>query len=125
MLYYTILHCTTPGAGKLFGVQLNDGHSKLGAEDGLMFGSVHSAMALEFIHWLQKVKFDGHIYFDTFPRNEDPVREAEYNIRKVKQLWKRAAAVRKAGIDALLAKHDAMGSLELLERLETASGAGA
>ena len=42
-------------AGKLFGVQLNDGHAKLGAEDGLMFGSVHSAMALEFVYWLHKV----------------------------------------------------------------------
>ena len=25
--------------GKLFGVQLNDGYTRLGAEDGLMFGS--------------------------------------------------------------------------------------
>ena len=32
--------------GKLFGVHLNDGHSKLGAEDGLMFGTVHSSMCL-------------------------------------------------------------------------------
>lgn len=60
-------------AGKLFGVQLNDGHPKLAAEDGLMFGSVHGTMALEFMRWLQRVGFDGHIYFDTFPRNEDPV----------------------------------------------------
>ena len=105
-------------AGKLFGVQLNDGHSKLGAEDGLMFGSVHGHLALEFIRWLQKVRFDGHIYFDTFPRNEDPVREAEYNIRRVKALWAQAARLTKAGIDALSAKHDALGALELFEKLE-------
>jgi len=105
-------------AGKLFGVQLNDGHPKMGAEDGLMFGSVHGAMALEFIHWLQKVRFDGHIYFDTFPRNEDPVREAEFNIRRVKAMWAHAAKLEQAGIDGLLAKHDAMGALELIhERL--------
>jgi len=106
------------GAGKLFGVQCNDGHAKLGAEDGLMFGSVHSYGALEFIRWLQKVRFDGHIYFDTFPRNEDPVREAEYNIRRVKALWAKAARLTDAGIDELLAKHDAMGALELLEKLD-------
>ena len=105
-------------AGKLFGVQLNDGHSKLGAEDGLMFGSVHPHLALEFIRWLQKVRFDGHIYFDTFPRNEDPVREAEYNIRRVKALWAQAAQLTKAGIDAVSAKHDALGALELFEKLE-------
>lgn len=105
-------------AGKLFGIQLNDGHAKLGAEDGLMFGSVHSLGALELIRWLQRVKFDGHIYFDTFPRNEDPVRECEYNIRRVKALWAKAATLTRAGIDEMLSKHDAMGALELLERLE-------
>ena len=104
-------------AGKLFGVQLNDGHSKLGAEDGLMFGAVHGHMALEFIRWLQRVRFDGHIYFDTFPRNEDPVREAAYNIRRVKALWKQASELEKEGLDARLQAHDAMGALELLERL--------
>jgi len=40
---------------KLFAVQLNDGYQRLGAEDGLMFGSVHPAMALEFCLWLRRV----------------------------------------------------------------------
>ncbi len=39
----------------------------------MMFGSVHTNMALELVYWLQRVKFDGRVYFDTFPRNEDPV----------------------------------------------------
>ncbi len=123
-----------------------------------MFGSVHEGMALEFVRWLQKVRFDGHIYFDTFPRNEvrhppslapqwdphphpqpvhsgvvirwptdptrlgppqDPVREAEYNIRRVKALWKRAATLTAAGVDELAKHHDAMGALELMERVQT------
>ena len=107
------------GRGKLFGVQCNDGYGRLGAEDGLMFGSVHSNLALEFVRWLQKVRFDGHIYFDTFPRNEDPVREAKYNIRRVKALWKQASRLTAAGLDTHLAKHDAMGALELMERMES------
>ena len=59
---------------KLFGVQCNDGYGRLGAEDGLMFGSVNPRMALEFCLWLQKVGYDGHIYFDTFPgRKRSPL----------------------------------------------------
>lgn len=64
-----------------------------------------------------QTKYDGHLYYDTFPRNEDPVREAEYNIRRTKALWKKAEQLSEAGIDELLAKHDAMGSLELQEKL--------
>jgi xylose isomerase len=101
--------------GKLFGIQLNDGTTRLAAEDGLMFGSVHPLMALEFVLWLQKTNFKGHVYFDTFPRNEDPVREAEFNIRRFKALWARASRLSAHGIDELLKAHDAMSMLELLE----------
>jgi hypothetical protein len=118
-------------------MQLGDGHSRLGAEDGLALGSVHAAGALETVLWLRKMNYSGVVYFDTFPRNEDPVREAEFNIRRFKSLWERAGrlldgtvggsvarggeAGRRGGggggIDALLARHDAMGSQELLEQL--------
>eukprot|EP01041_Mallomonas_annulata_P006621 gene6621-13411_t len=76
------------GESKLFGVQLGDGYGRLGAEDGLLFGSVHEKAALEFVLWLIKTNYKGHIYFDTFPRNEDPVRECEYNIRQFKRMYK-------------------------------------
>mmetsp|Transcript_8911 Transcript_8911/g.17438 ORF Transcript_8911/g.17438 Transcript_8911/m.17438 type:complete len:145 (+) Transcript_8911:167-601(+) len=99
--------------GKLFGMQLNDGYQRLGAEDGLMFGSVHPRMAIELVYWLRKTKYAGHIYFDTFPRNEDPVKEAEYNIRKFKTMWARAVRLEHEGVDRLLARHDAVASLEL------------
>ena len=104
--------------GKLFGVQLNDGYTRLGAEDGLAFGSVHPLLALEFIATLQKYNYDGHLYFDTFPRNEDPVRECEYNIRRCEALWAAAERLRAEGaLDALTARQDAMGVLELIERV--------
>lgn len=57
---------SAPGAGLR-----NDGHSRLGAEDGLVFGSVHPTMALELVVWLKRVEYQGAIYFDTFPHNED------------------------------------------------------
>jgi sugar phosphate isomerase/epimerase len=105
-------------AGKLFGLQLNDAHVKLGAEDGLAFGSVNPLMALEVVRWLQRVNYSGHIYFDTFPVNEDPVWEAEYNIRRFKALWARAFRLREAGVDEFGRAHDAMGALGLLEEDE-------
>ena len=47
--------------GKLFGIQLNDGYTRLAAEDGLMFGSVHPGMALEIMYQLRRIGFDGHL----------------------------------------------------------------
>lgn len=102
-------------AGKLFGMQLNDAHVKLGAEDGLAFGAVNAAMSLELVRWLQRANYSGHIYFDTFPVNEDPVREAEYNIRRFNALWVKAARLAEAGIDSFADTHDAMAVLEALE----------
>lgn len=102
--------------GKLFGVQLNDGYQRIGAEDGLIFGSVHPLMAREFIYWLRRSAFGGHVYFDTFPRNEDPVRECELNIRQVKRLWEAAGELERTGLQSKLDAHDALGTLETLEK---------
>lgn len=56
---------------------------------------------------------------------EDPVREAEYNIRRARALWTRAARLAAAGIDRFADSHDALGALELLEEDEAAAGAAA
>ena len=101
--------------GKLFGVQLNDGFVKPGCEDGLALGTVHPFMTLEFIYWLQRFDYQGHIYFDTFPKNEDPIREAEYNIRRFRKLWKQAIHLNEKGIKEMLCKKDTMSILELME----------
>lgn len=103
--------------GKLFSLQLGDVHDRPGAEDGLAFGSVHAAAALELVHVARRVGYSGAWYFDTFPSNEDPVREAEFNIRSVRRLWERSRRLSDAGVDALAAAHDSMGVLELLERM--------
>ena len=104
--------------GALFGFHLGDAHSRLGAEDGLAFGSVHAAGALELVYTLRAARWDGHAYFDTFPEAEDPVREAEYNVRAFRRFWRRAGALERGGMGALLEAHDAMGALELIESLE-------
>ena len=40
------------GGDKLYGIQLNDGYTRLAAEDGLMFGSIHPSIALEALYQL-------------------------------------------------------------------------
>jgi xylose isomerase len=105
--------------GKLFGVQLGDGYGRLGAEDGLVFGSVHHLAALEFVLWLVRTDYRGHIYFDTFPRNEDPVRECEFNIRQFKRMYRLANhLLASPEFTRCQTEHDAMGMLELLEKLD-------
>ena len=114
------------GCNKLFGVQLGDGYGRLGAEDGLAFGSVHPTAALEFVLWLLKTGFNGHIYFDTFPRNEDPVRECAFNIRQFKKFYRLAETLLASGehaetVRSCWERHDAMTILELLEKINNPS----
>ena len=105
-------------AGKLFGIQLNDGYTRLAAEDGLMFGSVHPRMALEIMYQLQKTNFTGHVYFDTFPQRSDPIKEAEYNVRQVKAFWKAAQTMlRDDTLSSIMQQHDGVGALELMDRI--------
>lgn len=101
---------------KLFGIQLNDGFTRLAAEDGLMFGSVHPSMALEIMYQLHKTNFKGHFYFDTFPQRSDPVKEAEYNIRQVKRFWYAASeGIDESKLERINNEHDALGALELVD----------
>uniref|UniRef100_A0A7S0WT08 Ribokinase n=1 Tax=Chlamydomonas leiostraca TaxID=1034604 RepID=A0A7S0WT08_9CHLO len=102
-------------AGKLAGLHLNDGHTRLGAEDGLVFGSVHAAGAQELVYWLRARGYRGHVYFDTFPLNEDPVQEAELNIQAFKSMWAKAGRLEQAGIERCMTSHDALCALRLMQ----------
>jgi sugar phosphate isomerase/epimerase len=99
---------------KLFGIQLNDGYTRLASEDGMMFGSVHPSLALEAMYQLRQINFQGHFYFDTFPQRTDPVREAEYNIRRVKEFWRAVEKMDGREIGRVAREHDALGALELV-----------
>ena len=104
------------GGQKLFGIQLNDGYTRLAAEDGLMFGSVHPSFALEVMYQLRQINFMGHMYFDTFPQRTDPVAEAEYNIRRVKEFWSAVMKMDSAEIKRITMEHNAIGALELVNK---------
>lgn len=100
---------------KLFGVQLNDGYTRLAAEDGLLFGSVHPSMALEVMYQLRKANYQGHLYFDTFPQRSDPVKEAIYNIQQVKALWKAACSLDETQMKRITDEHDGMAACQLVQ----------
>lgn len=73
-------------AGKLKGLQLNDGYAK--ADDGLMVGSVHLVETLEAFFYLVRDGYAGTYYFDTDPIREEPHGECEMNIVRTTQLLK-------------------------------------
>jgi len=102
------------GLDRLVGVHLNDGHSRLGAEDGLVFGSVHRAACLELLAWLFRMGYQGHLAFDTFPRTEDPEAEARLNVERATELWRLAEDLVRDGVwDRALAAHDALQAVRL------------
>ena len=55
-----------------------------------MVGSVHQLATIELLYHITKSKYQGPIYFDTFPdtTNMDPIKECELNISTVKQQLK-------------------------------------
>lgn len=53
------------------------------------------------------------MYFDTFPQRTDPVKEAEYNIARVKAFWKAACSLPVDTVNDVMLNHDAIRALEL------------
>lgn len=82
----------------------------------MMFATIHPSLALEAMYQLRQIDFKGHFYFDTFPQRTDPVKEAEYNIRRVKEFWRAAGRMSKTELDRIANEHDALGALELVNQ---------
>ncbi|MDJ0627532.1 MAG: TIM barrel protein [Rhodobacter sp.] len=100
---------------RLLGVHLNDGYGK--RDDGLMAGSVHPVQTLELLVELQRIGYDGVIYFDTFPDHGglDPVEEARTNIRLVNRLRTIAADLAdNTDLAAAIARQDATQSMRIV-----------
>ena len=99
--------------GKLFGIDFNDGYGQL--DDGLMVGSMNVVETLEFLWYLQRSSYDGVVYFDTFPIREDPIAEANENVRRFRTMWDVAAALDGDGaLTEAMASHDAVASQRLV-----------
>ncbi len=91
---------------KLYGIHFNDGYGL--NDDGLMIGTGSFLQTLEFIYFLKRYKYDGVIYFDTFPMREAPMRETDANVNMFKKLDSLIESIGMDYIDQLIKKEDAV-----------------
>ncbi|MBD1204326.1 MAG: TIM barrel protein [Rhodobacteraceae bacterium] len=93
---------------RIMGVHLNDGYAK--RDDGLIAGTVHPIQTVELFWVLDRLGYDGVIYFDTFPDHGgmDPVEESRANLALTERLRTVAAGLRSDPVlTAAMAKQDA------------------
>ena len=97
---------------KLWGIHLNDGYNRV--DDGLMVASVHPWETAELLYYLLRYDYQGVIYFDTFPRREDPSAEVVANVKIVDRLIEKITAYGIDNITDVIQKQDGIKSHELL-----------
>ena len=101
---------------RILGVHLNDGYGKW--DNGLMVGAVHPIQTVELLVELERLGYDGAIYFDTFPDHSglDPVEETRTNIEVLHRL--RATAEKLVGsveLQSAIARQDAPKAMRLVQ----------
>lgn len=102
---------------RILGVHLNDGYGK--RDDGLMVGTVHPVATVELFVELERIGYDGVIYFDTFPDHSglDPVQEARTNVLMAEKLRRVAAAITgDTDLAAAIARQDAAVSQRIVAK---------
>lgn len=98
--------------GKLFGVHLNDGYRS--NDDGMMIGSASLVQTFEFIYYLRKYKYDGVVYFDTFPVRENAFEECRTNVKFMKKLFELIDMIGEQEIERVISSNDAVASQNLM-----------
>ena len=102
---------------RLLGIHLNDGYGK--RDDGLMVGTVHPVATVELFVELDRVGYDGVIYFDTFPdlSGLNPVEEVRTNVQMAERLRAVAGKLRtNRDLAAAIARQDAALSQRIVAR---------
>jgi xylose isomerase len=100
---------------RLLGLHLNDAYGK--RDDGLMVGTVHLQQTIELLYALDRIGYDGALYFDTFPDvgGMDPVAECALNIDMVQAMKKVVARLRATPeLDRAIQSQDAVTSQKLV-----------
>lgn len=100
---------------KLYNIHLNDGEGS--TDDGLMVGSVHLWKTVEIMYYLKKYKFDGVIYFDTFPKREKAEEECRANIKMCRKIEKMIDGYGIDNIDGIIQKNDATAVCNMMADL--------
>ncbi len=103
---------------RILGVHLNDSYGK--RDDGLMAGAVHPVQTVELFIALDRIGYDGVIYFDTFPDHGglDPVAEARANLALTERLRVVAAVLRDSpDLAEAQARQDAAAALRVVAKV--------
>jgi xylose isomerase len=101
---------------KLLGLHLNDAYGK--RDDGLMTGTVHLQQTIELLWAMDRIGYDGAIYFDTFPDigGLDPVAECALNIDVVTAMKTVVGRLNnRADLDAAIRRQDAVASQKIVQ----------
>jgi sugar phosphate isomerase/epimerase len=102
---------------RIMGVHLNDGYAK--RDDGLIAGTVHPIQTVELFWTLDRLGYDGVIYFDTFPDHGgmDPIEESRANLALTDRLRAVATGLRAdPALSAAMARQDAAASTRIIAR---------
>ncbi|MBU9696583.1 sugar phosphate isomerase/epimerase [Rhodobacteraceae bacterium HSP-20] len=102
---------------RIMGVHLNDGYGK--RDDGLIAGTVHPVQTVELFWTLDRLGYDGVIYFDTFPDHGgmDPVQESRANLALTERLRTIATGLKDdPALTAAMAGQDAATTTRIIAR---------
>lgn len=98
--------------GRLFGLHLNDGYCSM--DSGLIFGSVNLSQCIEFVYYLKKYKYDGVVFFDTFPVREDAQEEISANIVTINKISDMIDRVGMERFEEIISKNNGAASQQFL-----------
>ncbi len=98
--------------GKLYGLHLNDGYCSM--DSGLIFGSVNLSQCIEFVYYLKKYKYDGVVFFDTFPVREGAQEEVAANIATFEKISDLIDRVGMDQFEEVISKNDGVASQQFL-----------
>ena len=111
------------GHSKLYGLHLNDAYGR--RDDGLMVGSIHTIQTIELLYHLDRIGYDGAIYFDTFPDQTgvDPVEECRTNIMVVRRMLKLVETLRdRNDLSVALGRRDTIAGQRIVQEVLLANG---
>lgn len=100
---------------KLYGLHMNDGYGSI--DNGLIFGSISLSQALEFVYYLVKYKYEGVVFFDSFPVREDPSKEIESNINMFNKMIEIINSLREKYIEEIISNQDAIEVSNMLIKI--------
>lgn len=100
--------------GKLTGIHVNDGEGSF--DDGLMVATVHPFKTMELFYYLMKYDYQDVIYFDTFPKREDAVKECELNILMCQRIEQIIERVGLEEISRVIDSENGIAAAELMSK---------